>query len=85
MNDRAKEIAAEAAERRRKRRAYERRRRLNNVLFISGLTVVVLVIIGAAWVVPSWMEARAFNKATGKSVTVWEAMFVDLRVQGEAK
>lgn len=35
----------------------------------------------AVWVVQSSMEASAFNRATGKSVTTWDAMWIELRVQ----
>lgn len=45
--------------------------------FLAALTSVL-------WVVPSYFEARAFERATGKSVSTWDAMFVQLRVEGSA-
>ena len=50
-----------------------------------GLAAVVALFLGAIWVGPSYLEARAYNSATGKNVSVWTAMFVDLRVQDGAK
>lgn len=44
---------------------------------------VVCAIIGliiAVHVVRSAMEARAYERVTGTSVSTWDAMFLDLRV-----
>lgn len=48
-----------------------------------GLTYIALpaVLMVALWVAFSHMEARAFNRVTGESVTTWDAMFIELRVQ----
>jgi hypothetical protein len=37
------------------------------------------------YVVASYMEASAYNRVTGKHVSTWDAMWVDLRVTGEAR
>lgn len=37
------------------------------------------------WVVISTIEAQSFNRVTGKSVTTWDAMWLDLRVQEQVK
>ena len=34
------------------------------------------------WAFKSSLEARAYNRITGSNVTTWEAMWVELRVQG---
>jgi hypothetical protein len=39
----------------------------------------------AGWVGKSWMEARTFERLTGKKVSVVDAMFVELRVQETIK
>lgn len=33
----------------------------------------------------AYFEAQAYNRQTGASVTTWDAMFLDLRVQAEPK
>ncbi len=49
------------------------------------LVLVAIAFLSVAWVVPSYLEARAYNSATGSHVSVWDAMFVDLRVQDGSK
>ena len=34
------------------------------------------------WIGSSIMEANAYNRLTGASVSAWDAMWTDLRVQG---
>lgn len=48
--------------------------------FALLVTAVLLILIGA-WVGMSAMEAAAFNRITGKHVSTWDAMWVELRVQ----
>ena len=53
---------------------------------LKNLVVAVVVFVGIAlgvWVFASSMEASAFNRATGKTVSTWDAMWVELRVQGD--
>ena len=49
--------------------------------------IVAVFILGAIgmWVFQSKMEASAFNSVTGKSVTTWQAMWIELRVQEQSK
>ena len=53
------------------------------------LATICLVILGIVamgrWVLSSKMEAAAFNAVTGKSVTTWQAMWIELRVQEPGK
>ena len=42
--------------------------------------VALLLIIGI-WILFSWLEARAFHEVTGRDVSTWDAMFIELRVQ----
>lgn len=37
------------------------------------------------WVATSYLEASAYNRVTGKHVSTWDAMWVDLRVSSEAR
>jgi len=48
---------------------------------IAILTIVFLVFGGGWWVFKSSQEAATYNKITGKQVTTWDAMWVELRIQ----
>jgi hypothetical protein len=61
------------------------RRGNSDLLTIAILVMVVMLIAGVTWVVGSSMEAAAFNRVTGKSVTTWDAMWIELRVQDGSK
>ena len=52
-------------------------------LAVSVIFMIPLVPIGI-WVFKSAMEAKAYNLVTNSNVTTWEAMWVELRVQGDA-
>lgn len=54
------------------------------VLALLGTTLALAAVI-AAWPVMSYFEARAYERVTGKRVSTWDAMFLDLRVQEGAK
>lgn len=49
------------------------------------LIIAVLILTGAALWFTAYYEAKAYNRITGSKVTTWEAVFVELRVIGEAK
>jgi len=51
--------------------------------FKQLISILVLVLVASAllWIGGSYMEARAFNRVTGKSVSTWDAMWIELRVQ----
>jgi hypothetical protein len=42
------------------------------------LMVGILILV---WVFGSHMEAQAYENATGKEVSTWDAMWIELRVQ----
>lgn len=50
-------------------------------LFLMTVLAIVFVLI----MVQPYLEARAFNRATGKNVSAFDALFVDLRVQAGAE
>jgi hypothetical protein len=52
--------------------------------FILALVILVSVLCGA-YVFSSYQEAKVYTKLTGKNVTTWDALWVDLRVQDSAK
>lgn len=43
----------------------------------------ILIVAGyiSVWVVKSHFEAKSFNAVTGKNVSTWQAMWIQLRVQ----
>ena len=53
------------------------------VLILTAFGILALAVSG--WVVASRMEANSFNAVTGKSVTTWQAMWIELRVQEQSK
>lgn len=57
-------------------------REIREILIVAVLAIfAITVLTGLFWVIPSYFEARAFNRVTGKSVSTWDAMWIDLRVQ----
>lgn len=55
-------------------------------LIALGMIVTIAITVAATiWVVQSKMEASAFNAVTGKNVTTWQAMWIELRVQEGSK
>ncbi len=55
------------------------------VSFVGVLiTLTFIAVIGFFFIQP-YFEARAYERVTGKSVTYWDAMFLDLRVQEPVK
>lgn len=56
-------------------------------VILAALLVCVpgLAICAAGAVFSAYMEAAAYNRVTGKNVTTWDAIWVDLRIQSEAK
>lgn len=59
--------------------------------FDREFTVALLMFVGilgaltALWVAASYFEARAYNRVTGASVSTFDAMFIELRVQEGAQ
>lgn len=47
--------------------------------------VILFALITSIGVTHSYFEAKAFNEATGKNVTTWQAIFLDLRIMEPAK
>jgi hypothetical protein len=52
-----------------------------SILIVAVVVLAMIVLTATVWVAGSHFEARAFNRVTGKDVTTWEAMFIELRVQ----
>ncbi len=48
---------------------------------IFGILAACLLLILSFHVLCSKMEAEAYTRLTGKPVSTWDAMFLDLRVQ----
>lgn len=58
-----------------------------NTETVAGCIAVVIFLVAALlyWPIQSHFEAAAFNRATGKNVSTWDAMWVELRVEGQGK
>ena len=52
-------------------------------VFICFPLIVLAMLLG--WAAYSSFQARAFERVTGKHVSTWDAMFLDLRVQEPPK
>ena len=50
----------------------------------ASVLAVVLICAAVFWVFSSYQEACAYERVTGHSVTTWDAMWIELRVQGGA-
>jgi hypothetical protein len=46
-----------------------------------GICAGIVVLLLAGWIISSSCEASAYRRLTGKQVTTYDAMFLDLRVQ----
>lgn len=53
-------------------------------VIVAACVIVVGLSIGGWWL-QSYFEAQAYYRVTGKRVSTWDAMFLDLRVQESAK
>lgn len=42
-------------------------------------------LIAALVLLPPYMEARSYERVTGRHVSMWDAMWIDLRVQEPTK
>jgi len=46
-----------------------------------GIFPLALIAMLVFWIFSSAMEAKAYERITGKKVSTWDAMWVELRVQ----
>lgn len=49
----------------------------------GAVCAAMLAVFLLGWVVKSHFEAAAYHRITGRHVSTWDAMFVDLRVTAE--
>jgi hypothetical protein len=58
----------------------------NNEAVLGALMLVLLIgFLVGMWLVRSHYEASTYQKLTGADVTMWDAMWVELRVQEGTK
>lgn len=53
---------------------------LRIAVFVVMLAVAISFVLFSAW-----CEATAYNRVTGANVTTWDALFVELRIDGVPK
>lgn len=58
---------------------------MKEYLLILGVGIGLLLGVTGFWVVSSKFEADAYFRVTGKNVSTWDAMWIELRVQEGAK
>jgi hypothetical protein len=63
---------------------YLKLRRDADITTTISLCVGIPFLLVAFWLAPSYFEARTYRKLTGADVTMWDAMWVQLRVQDSA-
>ena len=52
---------------------------------LAAIVAVMLAFVFAVAYIRSSFEAAAYKRVTGKDVTTWDAMFLDLRVSEDAR
>lgn len=55
---------------------------LDVVIPVLGCCLLLVFLVGGPYVVKSYFEAKAYERVTGKHVTTWDAMFLQLRIEG---
>lgn len=55
-----------------------------STLYVVAIVAIVVIFI-MCLVVPPYFEAATYRRLTGKNVTWWDAVWVELRVQEGAK
>ena len=55
------------------------------VATIALLALTTFAAVGGWYVISAYFEAAAYERVTGKHVTTWDAIFLDLRVQEDVK
>ena len=50
------------------------------LFMFGGLAIVI-----GFWVMVSHFEAKAYNNVTGKQISTWDAMFLDLRINEDVQ
>lgn len=58
---------------------------MNETIKAAMLIACMLFVTLSGWVSLSYFEAAAYRRVTGKQVTTWDAMFLDLRIQEPVK
>lgn len=53
----------------------------DSTAFMFIMFAIVIIAAVLIWVVKSSFEASAYARVTGKNVSTWDAMWLDLRVQ----
>lgn len=52
-------------------------------MMITSWFLAAIAAIFAIWILCCFFEAQAFNRVTGRNVTVWDAMWLQLRVDDD--
>jgi hypothetical protein len=55
------------------------------IVAMVAYVLAVLGIFGLFWASASYFESRSYNRLAGASTTTWDAMWLELRVNGESQ
>ena len=50
-----------------------------------GMILAMILLIGSMHLVRSYWEAETYTRLTGKKVTTWDALWIEFRIQEQAK
>lgn len=50
---------------------------MSALLYVASIPLLLVLF----WLVPSYFEAKTYRRLTGAEVTMWDAMWCELRVQ----
>ena len=53
---------------------------MKDLVLVALLVVGLLALSLGGWGVQSFFEANAYNEITGKNVSTWQAMWLNLRI-----
>ena len=53
------------------------------MIAVACFILAAVLLAGVLWVAFSSCEASVFNRITGRNVTTWDAMFLELRVDDD--
>lgn len=57
----------------------------DEAIMYGCLLILIILLLGGVAYTRAYFEAQAYNRITGKEVTTWDAMFLDLRIQESVK
>jgi hypothetical protein len=54
----------------------------DGICMLAFAGIVILLVLGG-YILKSYFEAKTFNELTGRNVSTWQALFVQLRIDDD--